>query len=90
MSIASHSLVLKPTVMYLLCFAGKEAEKRGQVGALFQQVRDACLVGECQQLTSCKHSCDTLFPGFRAQPRADAPEPRHTGVKGHTGSHPAH
>ena len=35
MRIASNSSVLKPTVMYLLCFAGKGAEKRGQVGALF-------------------------------------------------------
>ena len=33
--IASHSLVLKPSVMYLLCFAAKGAERRGQVGALF-------------------------------------------------------
>ena len=33
--IASHSLVLEPRVMHLLCFAGKGAERRGQVGALF-------------------------------------------------------
>ena len=90
MKIANHSLFLKPTVMYLMCFADKGAERRGDVGTLFQQLRDLCLVGECQQLTSCKHSFDTLFPELRAQARTQAPEPRHRGVKGQTGSCPAH
>ena len=90
MRIANCSLVLKPTVMYLMCFAGKGAERREEVGALFQQLRDLCLVGECQQLTSCKHSFDTVFLELRVQARTDAPEPRHRGVKGQTGSYPAH
>ena len=46
--------------MYLMCFAGKGAERRGEVGVLFQELRDLCLVGECQQLTSCKHPFDIL------------------------------
>ena len=90
MRIANCSLVLKPTVMYLMCFADKGAERREEVGALFQQLRDLCLVGECQQLTSCKHSFDTVFLKLRVQARTDAPEPRHRGVKGQTGSYPAH
>ena len=90
MRIANHSLVLKPTVMYLMCFADKGAERREEVGALFQQLRDLCLVGECQQLTSCKHPFDILSPVLRAQARTDAPEPRDRGVKGQTGSSPAH
>ena len=48
----------------------------GEVGVLFQEFRDLCLVGECQQLTSCKHSFDTLFPEFRAQDKTEAPDPR--------------
>ena len=36
MRIANCSLVLKPTVMYLMCFAGKGAERRGEVGVFFQ------------------------------------------------------
>ena len=35
MRIANHSLFLKPTVMYLLHFAGKGAERRGEVGMFF-------------------------------------------------------
>ena len=74
MRIANHSLFLKPTVMYLTCFADKGAERKGEVGTLFQQLRDLCLVGECQQLTSCKHSFDTLFrdqgSGQDTSPRA--------------------
>ena len=35
MRIANHSLFLKPTVMYLLHFAGKGAERRGEVGVFF-------------------------------------------------------
>ena len=34
MRIANHSLVLKPTVMYLMCFADKGAERRGEGGVL--------------------------------------------------------
>ena len=90
MRIANHSLFLKPTVMYLTCFADKGAERKGEVGTLFQQLRHLCLVGECQQLTSCKHSFDTLLPELRAQARTQAPEPRHRGVKGQMGSCPAH
>ena len=90
MRIANHSLFLKPTVMYLMCFADKGAERRGDVGTLFQQLRYLCSVGECQQPTSCKRSFDTLFPELRAQARTQAPEPRHRGVKGQTGSCPAH
>ena len=73
MRIANHSLFLKPTVMYLLHFAGKGAERRGEVGVLFQELRDLCLVGECQQLTSCKHpfdilsQCSELRPGHKPQ-----------------------
>ena len=74
MRIASHSSVLEPSVMYLLCFAGKGSERRGEVGVLFQQRRDVCLVGECQQLTSCQHSCDTLFPGLRAGQTPQSPD----------------
>ena len=90
MRIANRSLFLKPTLMYLTCFADKEAERKGEVGTLFQQLRDLCLVGECQQLTSCKHSFATLLPELRAQARTQAPEPRHRGFKGQTGSCPAH
>ena len=36
MRTANHNLVLKPTVMYLMCFADKGAERREEVGALFQ------------------------------------------------------
>ena len=90
MRTANHRLVLKPTVMYLLCFSGKEAERRGEVGVVFQKLRDLCLVGECQQLISCKHPFDILSPVLRAQARTDAPEPRDRGVKGQTGSSPAH
>ena len=32
MRIANHSLLLKPTFMYLLHFAGKGARRRGEVG----------------------------------------------------------
>ena len=59
--------------MYLMCFAGKGAERRGEVGVLFQELRDLCLVGECQQLTSCKHpfdilsQCSELRPGHKPQ-----------------------
>ena len=60
MRIANHSLLLKPTFMYLLHFAGKAAKKMGEVGVFFQELRDLCLVGECQQLTSCKHPFDIL------------------------------
>ena len=35
MRIANHSLFLKPTVMYLLHFAGKGAKRRGEVGMFF-------------------------------------------------------
>ena len=36
MRIANCSLLLKPTIMYLLHFAGKGAERRGEVGVFFQ------------------------------------------------------
>ena len=74
MRIANHSLFLKPTVMYLLHFAGKGAK----------------WMGECQQLTSCKHPFDILSPALTAQARTHPPEPRHRGVKGQTGRFPAH
>jgi len=38
MRIANHSLLLKPTFMYLLHFAGKGAERRGEVGVFFQEL----------------------------------------------------
>ena len=90
MRIANHSLLLKPTFMHLLHFAGKGDERRGEVGVFFQELRDLCLVGECQQLTSCKHPCDILSPVLTSQARTDPPEPRHRGVKGQTGRCPAH
>ena len=90
MRIANHSLFLKPTVMYLTCFADKGAERKGEVGTLLQELRDLCLVGECQQLTSCKHPFDILSPVLTSQARTDPPEPRHRGVKGQTGRCPAH
>ena len=90
MRIANHSLLLKSTFMYLLHFAGKGAERRGEVGVFFQELRDLCLVGECQQLTSCKHPFDILSPVLTSQARTDPPEPRHRGVKGQTGHCPAH
>ena len=62
--------------MYLLHFAGKAAKKMGEVGVFFQELRDLCLVGECQQLTSCKHPFDTLFPEFRAQAKTEGSDPR--------------
>ena len=90
MRTANCSLVLKPTVMYMLRFAGKGAERRAEVGVFFQKLRGLCLVGECQQLTCCKHSFDILSPVLGAQARTDAPEPRDRGVKGQTGCCPAH
>lgn len=84
-----HWLVLKPTVMYLLCFSGKEAERRGKSRVFFQKLRDLCLVGECQQLIYCKHSFDILSPGSELRPEQTPQSPETEESRGKRRS-PAH